>query len=419
MLNKKFKVVTLGCRTNQYESQAYADQLGLMGYKEALPGELADICIVNTCTVTEGAEKSSRLEIRQIAKKHPGAQVLVTGCLAEQAPQELLTISGVTHVVSNKEKEKLLTRLFPEEELPEFSIQNFAQHTRAFVKVQDGCNSFCSYCIIPYVRGRSRSRTVEDVLREVDGLVHNGFKEVVLTGINIGDFDGNKKGVRLASLVKAVDGVPGVERVRLSSIDPDEVDDELLGAILNGKHTCPSLHIVLQSGSNVILKRMGRKYTRQMFLDAIDRVRSVTPDFTFTTDVIVGFPGETESDFEETLDMICQVRFAKVHMFPYSARARTRAALFPGKVAPDVIAERKQRLMRLAEQVAYNLREDYVGRVLHVLLESCDEGVWSGHTENFLPVQIPDGFGMHSNKMIRVKCVENGTLGLQGVQDEN
>jgi threonylcarbamoyladenosine tRNA methylthiotransferase MtaB len=418
--NKKFKIVTLGCRTNQYESQAYQDQLLAMGYKAASESEKAEICIVNTCTVTESADSASRHEIRQLSRKNPGAKLVVTGCFAERKPDLVEQIEGVTHVVPNKEKENLLTKVFPEIELPEFSIKQFESHTRAFVKVQDGCNSFCTYCIIPYVRGRSRSRTIEEVVREVEALIANGFKEVVLTGINIGDFDGNRPegemADRLVDLVKTVDEIPGLERLRVSSIDPDEVDDELLNAVINGKKTCKSMHIVLQAGSNVILKKMNRKYTRQIFMETIDRLRDACSDFTFTTDIIVGFPGETDADFEETLAVMREVKFAKVHMFPYSERPRTRAALMPNKVPQEIIKMRKQEVMRLSEQIAFELREQYVGREMIILTESEDKsrpGEISGHTDNFLMVWVPNA-NYGSNRLLKVKLRANTPAGLIG-----
>ncbi len=414
---KKFRVVTLGCRTNQYESQAYADQLRAIGYAEAGEGEEAELCIVNTCTVTESADSSSRYQIRHLARQNPQAKLIVTGCLAERVPEEIRGMQEVAHVVGNAQKEDLLSVVFPDQELPEFSIQNFGAHTRAFVKIQDGCDSFCTYCILPYVRGRSRSRGVEEILKEVRTLVGNGYKEIVLTGINIGDFDGNPAEgmppVRLAELVRKVDQVEGLERLRLSSIDPDEVDDELMGAILKGKTTCPSMHIVLQSGSNVILKRMNRKYTRQMFFEAIERLSTHCSDFTFTTDVIVGFPGETEGDFQETLEVIREVRFAKVHMFPYSERKRTRAALFPNKVPEPVMKQRRQEVLRLSERVAFELRQRYVGSCMKVLLESEEEGFFMGHTENFLSVMVPSS-GLKPNEVVEVECVANGPKGLMG-----
>ena len=418
---KKFKIATLGCRTNQYESQAFHDQLLQMGYEAAKEDESADLCIVNTCTVTESADSSCRHEIRQLARNNPAAKIVVTGCYAERQPNEILKLEGVTHVISNKQKEDLLSIVFPEDEIPEFSIKRFEAHTRAFVKVQDGCNSFCSYCIIPYVRGRSVSRSVSDILKEVEGLVANGFKEVVLTGINIGDFDGDvpkeKPPVRLADLVRAVDAIPGLERVRVSSIDPDEVDDDLLNAIMNGRITCHSMHVVLQSGSNVILKKMNRKYTRQMFMECVDRLLAADPDFTFTTDVIVGFPGETDVDFNETLDVIREVKFAKVHMFPYSERPGTRAARFPDKIPSSVMKERKQEVLRVSEKVGYELRENYLYRRMLVLTESKDPSrpqEISGHTENFLPVWIQDASHLMPNTLVEVEFLSNTPEGLIG-----
>lgn len=421
MIKKTFKVVTLGCRTNQYESQAYQDQMLAMGYSPAEEGVGADVCIVNTCTVTESADSSSRHAIRQLARDNPNSKLVVTGCFAERQSKLVEEIEGVTHVVSNKDKENLLSLIFPnEQDLPEFSIKNFEAHTRAFVKVQDGCNSYCTYCIIPYVRGRSRSKAMPEILREVEGLVANGFKEVVITGINVGDFDGNKPEGEiidtLADLVRAVDKVPGLERLRVSSIDPDEVNEDLLDAIIHGRTTCHSMHIVLQSGSNVILKRMNRKYTRQIFLNTIDRLKAACPDFTFTTDVIVGFPGETDTDFEDTLDIIRQVKFAKVHMFPYSDRPRTRSALMPNKIPADVIKKRKQEVLRLAEQVAYELRESFVSRKMQVLTENLDPARTheiSGHTANFLQVWV-QGEGLQPNQLVDVQLVSNTPAGLIG-----
>ncbi len=415
---KKFKIVTLGCRTNQYESQAYSDQLRKLGYLPAEEGEEAELCVVNTCTVTESADSSSRHQIRQLARQNPGTRIIVTGCLAERKPDELRSLPGVDLLVPNKDKENLLALALPDEEIPEFAIRQFEAHTRAFVKVQDGCHSFCTYCIIPYVRGRSRSRRLEEILEEIDGLIRNGYKEVVLTGINIGDFDGAPEGtekpLRLADLVRAVDALEGIKRLRVSSIDPDEVDEDLADAILNGKSTCPSMHIVLQSGSNVILKRMNRKYTREIFLETIERLKTARPDFTFTTDVIVGFPGESERDFEDTIAMMGRVQFAKVHMFPFSARERTRAALYPNKIPQELIQERKQRLLRIAEQHAFALRNAYIGQRRSVLFEAEDNVKGSrGHTDNFLPVVVKDT-KIKAHDLLEVELIDNHPDGLVG-----
>lgn len=403
-MKKKYAISVLGCRTNQYEAQAFADQLDSMGYEPAVAGETADLCIVNTCTVTESADKRSFGAVKKLKRDNPGARVVVTGCMALSKMDDLLKFG---EVVPNSDKEQLVQKVLPDEEVPEFRIKNFEAHTRAFVKVQDGCNSYCSYCVIPLVRGRSKSRPLEDVLEEVRGLVENGFREVVITGINVGDYDCPT----LAELIRQVDQVKGLERLRISSIDPDEVDDELLDLVVGGNVTCQSMHIVLQSGANSVLKRMRRKYTKQDFYDTVRRLKAASPDFTFTTDVIVGFPGETEEDFEETLEVIREVKFAKVHMFPYSVRPKTRAERFEDKVAPDVIERRRLKVIEVAGQVAFEMREPYVGRTMDVLVESDQKG----HTENFLPVRIRGK--VRSNEIVRVKLVENRRDGLIGDVD--
>ena len=415
MDKRTYRIATLGCRTNQYESQAYKDQLESLGFQPAAPGEEAEVCIVNTCTVTRSADRDGIAQIKKLAKGNPASKLLVTGCLADRVPGEIATIAGVTHVVANKDKQQLLSQALPGEELPEFSITRFDAHTRAFVKVQDGCNSFCTYCIIPYVRGRSRSRSLTEVVKEVETLVSNGYKEVVLTGINIGDYDGGGGEARanLAQLVRTVDAVPGLQRLRLSSIDPDEVDDDLADAVLNGKRTCPSMHIVLQSGSNLVLKRMNRKYTRQMFSATIARLRAARPDFTFTTDIIVGFPGESDGDFEETLGAMEEAQFAKVHLFPYSPRPRTRAALYPDAVAPQLLRDRQSRALRYAEEVAYRLRERFVGQTADILVEESAAKESCGHTANFLRVRVPGGTAPR-NAVITVRLARNTPSGLIG-----
>lgn len=405
MKEKLYKIATLGCRTNQYESEAYRNGLEQLGYREAHEGEEADVCIVNTCTVTESADQRSKYQIRQLARENPEGRLFVTGCFAERAKDEILGIGGVTAVVPNKEKENLLHYVFPEvEALPEFAIERFSAHTRAFVKIQDGCNSYCSYCIIPFVRGRSRSKSIDGIVKEIEAVLANGYKEIVLTGINIGDFEDGGK--RLADLVQIVDQMEGLERLRISSIDPDEVDDALLSAVILGKKTCHSMHIVLQSGSNAILKRMNRKYTKQEFYQAVQRLRNASSDFTFTTDIIVGFPGEGEEEFNETLEVMEEIRFAKVHMFPYSDRPKTRASRFLDKVSKAIIDERREKVLRLSERIAFDLRREYVGRTMKVLLESDS----SGHTDNFLEVQV----GGEKNQILDVKLIENTPMGLVG-----
>ncbi len=416
---KKFRIEVLGCRTNQYEAQGFRDQLKALGYEEAEGEERADLCLVNSCTVTQGADSASRREIRKLVRQNPGSKVVVTGCLATRRPDLVGAIEGVTHVVDNSRKEALLEEVLLEElpsqeNWPEFKINRFEGHSRAFVKVQDGCNSFCTYCIIPYVRGRSRSRTPEAILSEIEGLVSSGHKEVVITGINVGDFE--SEGMRLAELMRKVDQVPGIQRVRLSSIDPDEVDDALLQAILEGSHTCHSMHIVLQAGSNAVLKRMNRKYTKQIFLETIERIRAASSDFTFTTDVIFGFPGESEADFEETLSLIEAIEFAKVHFFPYSKRERTRAASYPGQIDAQTLMRRKERIKEVSARSEFSLRNRFLGKRMELLLEGRDESdpelIW-GHTANFLKVAVRSK-ELAPNSLVEVDLIENGPHFLTG-----
>lgn len=408
---KKYHIATLGCRTNQYESQLFADQLRKLGWAPA-EDEEADLCIVNTCTVTDQAEATSRRQIRNLVRRHRKARLLVTGCMAESSQDSLKALDPRIEVLPNKDKEGLISFLFPDEKIvPERCIERFDGHTRAFVKVQDGCNSFCTYCFIPYVRGRSRSRPMAEIIKEVRGLTANGYREIVLTGVNVGDFEAD--GASLADLVRAVDRVKGVERVRISSIDPDDVDEDLAGAIINGLHTCPNLHLVLQSGSNVVLKRMNRKYSRQIFLKTAEALVQKNKDFTFTTDIIVGFPGESDADFADTLDVVRQVRFAKVHVFPYSVRSRTRAALYPNPVSAEIIGRRKDELLQLADQVAYDLRDRFLHRTMDVLLEEGSADVLRGHTANFLSVEVPRG-SHRKNELVQVEMLENSPSGIKG-----
>ncbi|MCY3974070.1 MAG: tRNA (N(6)-L-threonylcarbamoyladenosine(37)-C(2))-methylthiotransferase MtaB [Simkaniaceae bacterium] len=411
---KTYKISTLGCRTNRYESKAYESQLLRTGYREAKEGEKVDLHIVNTCTVTASSDKKSLYAIRR-AGKEGGGRLVVTGCMVNRAADTIRAIPGVTDVVANERKADLLASLLPETEWPEFRVERFEGKTRAFLKIQDGCNSYCSYCVIPFVRGRSRSRRLPDILSEAEQLVDNGYREIVLTGINIGDFDGGetKRPVRLSHLVEKLDRIEGLERIRISSIDPDEVDPSLLRAVLSCKKACGSMHIVLQSGSNLILKRMRRKYTRQEFVRATEALRKGDPDFTFTTDVIVGFPGESEGDFAETLRLVREIRFAKVHIFPYSDRPKTRASRMANKVSREVIGERKKRLLRVVDEAAYALRERYVGRTFDILLE----GENMGRTTHFIPVVLeksPTGRRRRPNEIVRAYCKANDEEGLVG-----
>ncbi len=407
MKSKKYKIATLGCRTNQYESEAYRKGLEELGCQEAKDDEKADICIVNTCTVTSTADSKSLYQIRKFSRENENCTIFVTGCFAESRISDIIKIEGVKGVILNKNKSELLKIIFPEiEKLPEFSIERFTAHTRAFVKVQDGCNSYCSYCIIPFVRGRSRSRDINSIVNEIKTLVDNGYKEVVLTGINIGDFDGGDGKSRLSDLVKSVDNINGLSRIRISSIDPNEIDDSLIDIIINGDKTCKSMHVVLQSGSNSVLTRMNRKYTREEFCNSINKLKNKSVNFTFTTDLIVGFPGESDEDFEESMNIIKNVRFASVHIFPYSIRPKTRAARFTDKIAKNIIDNRMNEARAISEKAAHDLRDDYVGSKVKVLIENqLDNGNWCGRTDNFLEVQlIGDNLKCNNIVDVNIEC---------------
>jgi len=401
---KRFVVESIGCRTNQYEAEVFKKQLAIAGYIESSVGDRVDLCIVNACAITHHAETSSRRKVRALVRKYPDALVVVTGCI--QDLEAMRAIPGVSHVI--KEKERLVEQLvgcsYP------FAISSFSGHTRAFLKVQDGCNNFCSYCIVPYLRGRSRSRKIADIVEEVKALVSSGHQEIVLVGVDLGDFQDHD--ATLADLMSELDSISGLVRLRLSSIHPHQVDRRLIDLMRSTRTICPSMHLVLQSGSNEILKRMRRRYTREIFFDVSESVLQVSPDFLLTTDIIVGFPGETEEDFLQTVDMLKQLPFAKVHIFPYSMRPGTQAATFPDPISPSVIEERKRVLLHVAETRSKLVRDRFVGRSMCVLTESPNEHGSYGLLANGMPVFFREN--LKPNIFIDARIVENQDVGLIG-----
>ncbi|AAF38135.1 hypothetical protein CpB0496 [Chlamydia pneumoniae TW-183] len=409
-----FKLVCLGCRVNQYEVQAYRDQLTILGYQEVLDSEIpADLCIINTCAVTASAESSGRHAVRQLCRQNPTAHIVVTGCLGESDKEFFASLDRQCTLVSNKEKSRLIEKIFSyDTTFPEFKIHSFEGKSRAFIKVQDGCNSFCSYCIIPYLRGRSVSRPAEKILAEIAGVVDQGYREVVIAGINVGDYcDGERS---LASLIEQVDQIPGIERIRISSIDPDDITEDLHRAITSSRHTCPSSHLVLQSGSNSILKRMNRKYSRGDFLDCVEKFRASDPRYAFTTDVIVGFPGESDQDFEDTLRIIEDVGFIKVHSFPFSARRRTKAYTFDNQIPNQVIYERKKYLAEVAKRVGQKEMMKRLGETTEVLVEKVTGQVATGHSPYFEKVSFPVVGTVAINTLVSVRLdrvEEEGLIG--------
>lgn len=396
---KTFFVTTLGCRTNQYETEAISQQLMTIGLRPVEEGKSADLCIINTCAVTQGAESSSRNTIRSIISAHKDAYVVVTGCMVTHQKKQLLEIEGVHLLVENTGKEQICQILFPEVDPPLFAVQKFSGHTRAFVKIQDGCNHCCSYCIIPQLRGTSRSRSFEDIYQEVEKLCESGHKEIVLTGVNVGDFQNEEKD--LGDLVACLDAVPGIERLRISSINPNEISKKLIDAIITGKKTCPSLHLVLQSGSSSVLSRMGREYDAALYKKLVQTFRSHRNDFTFTTDVIVGFPGETEEDFEQTCSLVEECLLYKVHVFPFSKRPKTKAFYLEDQIAPKVIRERVQKLTLLSKKTAAAHLSQFIGKTLPILTE---KGSCSGQTVHGIPVLLEEN--LLPNQIIPVQIMD-------------
>lgn len=382
-MKKKFKIITLGCKTNQYESQAFADQLRSIGFSMAKKEEKASFCIVNMCSVTQNAVASSKAKILKELKKNPSIKMMVAGCFEKSFQEEILQLNENIELVRNDQKQQALEKLFPG--ISPFGIKNFDAHTRAFVKVQDGCNNFCSYCIIPFLRGRSRSIEQDKIIQEIQTLVKKGYKEVVLTGINIGDYKPS-----LASLIREVDLIKELQRIRISSIDPTAIDQDLIDAIMHSSKVAKSLHLSLQSASDKIIKKMNRKYTYKQYLDLVNTLKSLRSDFTITTDIIVGFPGENLEDFEASKKMVQEASFAKVHVFPYSKRPNTLAFKFTDTVDSKEVFRRKQELAKVAGEVSFGLREQYVGKVMSVLLENAldKQGNLFGFTHNLLRVKV-------------------------------
>src|SRR5262245_32641376 len=347
------RLVTLGCKVNQYETQYVKEALEANGYREAGAGEPADLCVVNTCTVTGEGDAKSRQAVRRLAQANPRAAIVVMGCYATRDPEAVGRLPGVVKVVTDKARLAEELRPFGVTHLPR-GIARFDGHRRAFVKVQDGCLLNCTYCIIPRVRPVVRSRTLDEIADEVQTLVASGCREIVLTGIHLGHYGidlsrgrPKEQWCRLWHLLDRLDRLPGDFRVRLSSLEAAEVRGEFVEALARSPRLCPHLHLCLQSGSDRVLARMRRRYRVAGFLERCRRLRAALDHPAFTTDVIVGFPGETEADFAATCRVVREVGFAKVHIFPYSPRQGTPAADFPDRVPPPVVAERRARLQEL------------------------------------------------------------------------
>jgi threonylcarbamoyladenosine tRNA methylthiotransferase MtaB len=404
------RLFTLGCKVNQYETQYVKEALEANGYREAGAAEPADLCVVNTCTVTMEGDAKSRQLIRRLAATEPRAEIVVMGCYATRAPDEVARLPGVTRVITDKEKLAEELRPFGVVKMPR-GISRFDGHQRAFVKVQDGCLLHCSYCIIPSVRPTLRSRPVAEIVEEVERLVSGGCQEIVLTGIHLGHYGidlskGRPKAEwrRLWHLLDCLAELPGDFRIRLSSLEAAEVREDLVFALARHPRICPHLHLCLQSGSDRILGLMKRRYRSAGFLERCRRLRQALDQPAFSTDVIVGFPGETDADFEATCRVVREVGFSRIHVFSYSPRRGTPAAELAARVAPAVVAERRKRLRELEQELAEQYAHELLGRRLDVLVEGADPerpGFVRGTSCRYLPV----AFVGHAPALVRRRVV--------------
>ncbi|MFC2016802.1 tRNA (N(6)-L-threonylcarbamoyladenosine(37)-C(2))-methylthiotransferase MtaB [Chloroflexota bacterium] len=401
---------SLGCKLNQAETEFLAKQLAETGYHLVSPADEADVYILNTCTVTHIADSKSRQRLRLAHRRNPDALVVAAGCYAQRAPQELAQIEGVDLVLGNDEKPHLLRLLEESGRLTSPGCvrgNSTSRHyngfrTRAFIKVQDGCHSFCSYCIVPLVRGREKSTPVDQVVAEVGHRIANGYKEVVLTGVKIGSY--NSDGINLKGLLEYILAETDVTRLRLSSLQPQEISPELI-ELWRDSRLCRHFHLSLQSGSDEVLNRMKRRYSVSDYQRAVSLIRALVPGAAITTDIIAGFPGETSAEFEESYNSCRQMGFARIHVFTYSPRRGTQAARMPGQVSDTVKKSRNQNLLALAKECTQNFSQRFLGKTMPVLWEKQTDGIWSGLTDNYIKVYTKSDKDL-TNKLLPVNLVE-------------
>lgn len=402
--NKKAAYFTLGCKLNFAETSTIGKRLSEGGVRKARPGEKADICVINTCSVTELADKKCRQAIRRIGKQHPGALMVVTGCYAQLKPEEVADIEGVDLVLGAEQKLDILHYLSdrvngkergavvtsPTRDIRTFSPSCSADdRTRHFLKVQDGCDYFCSYCTIPFARGRSRNGSIADLVKQAEEVARSGGKEIVLTGVNIGDF-GKTTGESFLDLLRALDGVEGIARYRISSIEPNLITDEAIDFVASSRRFAPHFHIPLQSGSDAVLKLMRRRYDTVLFRHKIEKIKTAMPDAFIGVDVIVGTRGETDACFEEARGFIESLDISQLHVFSYSERPGTAALRIDYVVDPKTKHLRSQQLLDISERKWQAFYEAHIGREAVVLFEHTRRGgLMHGFTENYIKVEIP------------------------------
>lgn len=409
-----FKILTLGCKVNTYESNVMRDSLINKGYVES---DLADIYIINTCTVTNTADNKSMKLIRKIRKEHKDAIIVVTGCMVQNKKEN---IDGVDIILGNIGKSKVVSyiddyiktkeRKMDIYDMMDVSFEpmilNNFNKMRAFVKIQDGCNNFCSYCVIPYVRGNVRSKNKIDVINEIKTLVNNGHKEVVLTGIHTGNYGVEFDNYDFACLLNDLVKITGLERLRISSIEATELNDRVLDVIKNNNILVDHMHIPIQSGSDSVLVRMNRKYDKEFFINKIESIRSIRPNISITTDVIVGFPGETDEEFNETIDTIKKINFSKLHVFPYSKRDGTKASLMNNHIDDVTKKKRSRILIDLSRELENNYMNKFIGSEVIFIPEVEKDGYVIGHTGNYLQIKCKGCINDLGND-IRVELIMN------------
>lgn len=429
MIDRTVAFATLGCKTNQFESAAMEERLQAAGYR-VVPFETgADLVIVNTCTVTAATDAQSRNLIRRARRLNDGCRVVVTGCYAQVDPQALLAIPGVSLVLGNEEKRDLLDLLDQGDATPTVQVadirrvgeaialplSSFAERSRAFVQIQNGCDAFCSYCIIPYARGRSRSVRPDEVIAQVRELVAAGYPEIVLTGIHIGGFGADlDPPLNLVALVRRLTAETGVRRLRLGSIEPTEISDDLIETVASSPVLCPHFHIPLQAGDDQVLARMNRHYTTAFFADLVRRIRQRLPDAAIGLDVITGFPGESEAEFANTCRLIEALPITHLHVFPFSRRPGTPAATMPGQLPGDVVKARATVLRRLGEEKLRAFAAGFVGQRLEVVVEAGRaKGLCRGVSRNYLTVRFP-GEATLAGKAVMARITGSDAEGLKG-----
>ena len=412
---------TLGCKVNQYDTQAMEELLSAAGYQTVPFSSDADVYLVNTCTVTGTGDKKSLQTVRRLRREHPGSKIIMCGCLAQLRGAELIStgadlilgtqrrneiVSLLSEVIREK---KPLCAVEPLGDRPVFEplrISHQSDHTRAVLKIQEGCGNRCSYCVIPQVRGPIRSRPLPDILEEARRLSDAGFCEIVLTGIHLSSYGRDfPDGISLADVISSLQKVDGILRIRLGSLEPTVATPDFVRIIREADKVCPQFHLALQSGSDSVLRRMRRRYNTAQYMNAVDEIRCEFPHAALTTDILTGFPGETESEFFETAEMIRRVSFARIHVFPYSSRPNTDAALLPGQLPDSVRQERARKLIAVGEETARIYRESWLGQETVLLPEEMVNGCMEGYTPEYLRVRMPAGCRCFSGEPVRIRIV--------------